>query len=106
MPDHEPGSVGKGLLFTFLLHFLQVLVGPAVFFLSLWLIPTKNNQYAAISFVLAIGGVGITQLAYIIPVARRFQKFGEYKTVQGLVIGASITFLLCATCLGFPFVRR
>ena len=106
MSERGPGSVGKGLLFTFLLHFLQALVGPAVFFLSLWLIPSKTNQYAAMSFILAIGGVGITQLVYIIPMALRLKKFGEYKTVQGLVIGASITFLLCATCFGLPFARR
>lgn len=106
MSESGPGSVAKGLLFTFLLHFLQVLVAPAVFFLSLWLIPSKNNQYAGLSFMLAINGVGITQLVYMIPAVSRFRKFGELKTVQGLLIGAAVTFLLCAACDGLLFLPK
>lgn len=104
MSEAALGSVRKGVLLTILLHLLQIIVGPAVFFVSMWLLPNKGNQYGVGSFVLALGGYGITQMIYMIPAIMRFRKRGEQLTVQGLIIGASVTFLICAACDGSLFL--
>ena len=97
-------TVGKGIQLTIMLHMLQVLIGPAVFFVSMWLLPGNDNQYAVGSFSLALGTYGLTQLIYMIPAIMRFKKRGEQRTVQGLILGASITFLVCAACDGSFFL--
>ena len=100
MSEVTLGSVRKGVLITILLHLLQIIVGPAVFFVSMWLLPAKANQYSIASLMLALGGYGITQLIYMIPAIMKFKKRGEQRTVQGLILGAGITFLVCAACDG------
>jgi hypothetical protein len=79
----KPASieVWKGIGLTALLHLIQVL-GVWIMFMPAWFI-------------------GITQLCYIIPVALYFNKKGRPGIVQGLIIGAAITFLLNAACFGY-----
>ena len=102
MPNYGPGSVGKGLLFTFLLHFFQIALIPLIIVISIAIFAGKSA--AGISgLVVAIIGFGVTQLVYMIPAILIFKKRGETKTVQGLVIGASVTFLLSAMCSA-PFL--
>src|ERR1051326_799608 len=98
-------SVGKSIQLTIMVHMLQVLIGPAVFFVSMWLLPSNDNQYAVGSFSLALGTYGLTQLIYMVPAIMRFKKRGEQRTVQGLIIGASVTFLVCAACVGSFLLR-
>ena len=102
LPQYGPGNVGKGLVFTLLLHFCQIVLIPIIIAVSMVVIPDKNGAGIG-GFVVAILGFGVTQLIYMIPAILIFKKRGETKTVQGLVIGASVTFLLSAMCSA-PFL--
>ena len=50
--------------------------------------------------VAMIGGIGIIQLIYVLPLYFSFKKQGKTETGTGLIIAASITALLNATCWG------
>jgi len=41
----------------------------------------------------------------MVPALMRFKKRGEQRTVQGLIIGASVTFLVCAARDGSFLLR-
>ena len=58
---------------------------------------------AAVSFVFpfAIFTIGVVQLAYIIPATLIYWQKGRIGIVQGLLIGAGVTFLLNAACFGY-----
>ncbi len=56
-------------------------------------------------FVL-IGGIGVIQLVYVIPLYICFKKDGKTDTAKGLVIAASITALLNATCWGVVIIGK
>jgi hypothetical protein len=87
-PDN--GSIGRGIGYTLLLHLFQL-------------------PMALVFSVIMAGGfltvffIGLSQLVYMIPFIIYFKKQGETKTSQGLIIGASITFLLNAACTGLVF---
>ena len=85
------GSVGRGVVLTLLLHLLQIPIG-----LVLILVPSVF-PYIAFFFI------GLSQCVYMIPAILYFSKTGETETVKGLIIGASITFLLNATCTVIVF---
>ena len=44
--------------------------------------------------------MGVSQLVYMIPAILIFRRKGDSETAKGLIVGASITFLLNATCNG------
>jgi hypothetical protein len=71
----KKGDVWKGIGLTVLLHLLQFLFPMAVLF------------------------IGISQLVYMIPAMILFRK--KSGILQGLLIGAAITFLLNAACFGY-----
>ncbi|HJT25464.1 MAG TPA: hypothetical protein VJ873_12900 [bacterium] len=48
--------------------------------------------------------IGVTQLAYILPAIAHFRGKNRPGIVQGLIIGAAITFLLNAACFGYLFM--
>lgn len=74
-PTRPPkGGVGKGIGILALLHLLLI-VYPVAYF-----------------------GIGIVQLLYVIPAAIYFRK--QTGVMQGILIGAGITFLLNAACFG------
>jgi Na+/proline symporter len=73
-------GVIQGLLITLVLHLLQVL--------PFSLIPLSGKAAALPGFF------GFIQLAYMIPVIRYFQKQNDQGIVIGLIIGASLTFIL------------
>ena len=57
----------------------------------------------AITMMLVAGGgalrfVGLVQLVYLIPIALYFRRRQQPQTIKGLIIIASITFLLNAAC--------
>ncbi len=76
----DRGSVSSGIGQT-LLHMLQIPMAAVTGFFSLFFI-------------------GLSQLIYMIPAIIYFKKQGETETMQGLIIGACITFLLNAACTG------
>ena len=75
--------LGFGL--TFLLHLLQVPMARLMSHTPSWII-------------------GLSQLIYIVPAILIAQGRGRPGIVRGLIIGASLTFLLNAACFGFMFV--
>ena len=79
-------DVWLGLGLTFLLHLIQIPLALATVALSLIFI-------------------GASQLAYIIPAIIIVKRKGRPGMVKGLIIGASITFLLNAACTGLIFMN-
>jgi hypothetical protein len=73
-------NVLAGFVISILLHLFQVLLA-LITPLSFWFI-------------------GVGQLVYIIPAIVIAKVKGETNIVKGLIIGASITFLLNAACTG------
>ena len=85
------GSVALGVGLTLALHLLQL---PLAFVLAL--------IYPGLAFFSVIF-IGVSQCAYIIPALIYFNRRGESETVKGMIITASITFLLNATCTAIVF---
>ena len=56
--------------------------------------------------LVGIGGISIIQLAYIIPMVAYLHKRGMAAVAKGLVIGASITFLLNSSCWGWFLITK
>jgi hypothetical protein len=54
----------------------------------------------------AIGGISVLQLTYILPVIAYFRRTGSPAIARGLIIGASITFLLNGTCWGWFLIAK
>src|SRR5438067_528863 len=77
-PPRKGNRVLLGIGLTVLLHLLQL---PLLFFDKPWIL-----------------FFGITQLLYIVPAIYFFNKRDDDGIARGLIIGASITFVL-----GFPF---
>jgi hypothetical protein len=61
------------------------------------------GMIAAIAAPLALLllGIGVVQLLWIIPLSVHYRRIGETETFKGIVIMASIVFLLNAGCWGF-----
>lgn len=87
----DKGSVGQGIGYTFLLHLLQFPIG---FVLAL---------VSSVHPLLSLFFIGLSQCLYMIPAIIYFRRSGETETEKGLIIGASITFLLNATCTAIVF---
>ena len=77
--------MGKGVALAFLLHLLQIPLGMLTSTLSLW-------------------SIGLSQLVYILPSIFIARHKGQRGIMKGLIIGASVTFLLNAACFGFFIV--
>jgi hypothetical protein len=91
-PPPQQGSYSTGvgiflgLLLTIALHFLQLLFIPLV-------MTRAGDKFFPIFFFF-----GFTQLLYMIPAIRYFRRRDERGLMIGLIIGASLTFIL-----GLPF---
>lgn len=94
MNDDE-GSILQGLLICWGLTILAMLTG----FLSLGAGLSGNNNSLNVAIVL-IGGIGLLQLVYVVPIYFVLKKKGKADTIKGLIIAASITAFMNATCWG------
>lgn len=91
----DEGSIGAGVAMG-----LGLNVGLLVLLLiTAGGLTDSAEPLSAILFGAALG-IGLTQLAYIIPMYLLYRKIGQKKTATGLVIVASITALLNAACWG------
>jgi Na+/proline symporter len=81
-----------GLLLTLALHVLQLLPVPLLF-------ATSSNKVALIFFFF-----GFTQLLYMIPAILYFRRRGERGLIIGLIIGASLTFVLGLPVAGMGYI--
>ncbi|MBI1762308.1 MAG: hypothetical protein HYR56_12820 [Acidobacteria bacterium] len=80
--EPPPDEWQFGLMITFALHGLQFVLGPVT---------------GGYSFFF----IGISQLLYILPAIVLCKSNNRDDYVKGLIIGASITFLLNATCTAY-----
>ena len=80
--DPPPDEWPFGLMITVALHGLQFLLGPL------------TNWYSLMF-------LGVSQLLYILPAIAFYKHNKRDDYVKGLIIGASITFLLNASCLAY-----
>lgn len=89
----EQGSIVAGLACCWGANVAQVILG--------FILLTTSTMLP----VWLIGGVGLIQLAYVIPLFRYFQRNGRTMSARGLVIAASVTALLNAACWGSVYGR-
>lgn len=89
----QEGSVGSGigivLAADVVLFIVLLSVGPGLSDAAPWLSEV---------FTVAMFGIGLTQLLFVVPLYLHFRKTGQKNTAKGLVIGASIVALLNVTC--------
>ncbi|SRR5579871_6662227 len=93
--NEDEGSILWGLLMCWGLNILTILIG----LLPLGTGLNDNSSSLSVTIVL-IGGIGLIQLVYVVPLYLSFKKQGKTETGKGLIIAASITALLNATCWG------
>jgi len=95
--EQSKGRLRTGLGLTLVLH---ILVQAPVFFFLL--------AIASSDWMLTLAGyslmyLGLSQLVYMIPAILIFRRRGDTETAKGLIVGASLTFLLNANCNGLLF---
>lgn len=93
------GSLARGILMAIGLGVgaLVLLVGTLPL---AYLIPGVGVLYEWLG-ILFIGGatfIGVTQLLYIVPLVLQAQRAGQAEYAKGLMIGASLLFVLNAAC--------
>jgi hypothetical protein len=91
--SNDEGRIIYGLLLCWGLNIVQLVIGSFAAALA-----THSENFIA-AFVI-VGGIGLLQLVYVLPLYFRFRKQDKSETTKGLVIAASITALLNATCWG------
>ncbi len=84
------GNPWWGFGLALLLHLIQIPI--AILFIAL-----ASDPYF---FLVPPMFIGISQLVYIIPALLIAHKLGKPHIVKGLLIGASLSFLLNAACAG------
>jgi hypothetical protein len=55
--------------------------------------------------MIVVLGIGVVQVAWIVPMYLHFKRAGEMETAKGLLIAAAIVFLLNAGCWGLVVMR-
>jgi hypothetical protein len=88
--SEDEGRIIWGLLLCWGLNLLHVGLG----FLAIGDLRTLAAP------IVLIGGIGLVQLIYVVPLYLNRKTNGKAATAKGLVIAASITALLNATCWG------
>jgi hypothetical protein len=87
----KEGSVWAGFGLSLLLHLLQIPIGIVL------------ALFESELFMFSILFIGVSQLIYMIPAFVIAASKGKPHLVKGLIIGASIVFLLNAACTGVIF---
>ena len=82
----DEGSVLKGLAICWGCNILHLIAG--------WILILALTPVGMVVF----GGIGLVQLAYVIPFCLRFKSEGQTNVVNGFVIAASVTALLNVGC--------
>jgi hypothetical protein len=59
-----------------------------------------NYDLAAKVALALVALMGLVQLTYLVPIGLRLRARGQPHTLQGVIIGAALTFLLTAACAG------
>jgi hypothetical protein len=82
----EKGRLWLGLIICWGCNLLNLAVG---WFLIIVVMPVG---------LIVFGGIGLVQLAYVIPFYNHFKAKGQTNVANGLIIAASITVLLNVGC--------
>lgn len=82
----EKGNLGWGLLICWGCNILHLA--------SSWVFIFMAPPVGMILF----GGIGLVQLAYVIPLCLHFKRKGQTNVMKGLIMAASITALLTVGC--------
>jgi hypothetical protein len=85
------GNIILGMLMCWAFNIVHLGIGVLIL---------MTGQRTLATALILILGIGLLQIAYVIPVYRLLRKRGKPMTARGLVIAASITALLNATCWG------
>jgi hypothetical protein len=83
-----------GLLLVYLIHSLFLV------FMILIVARIIGSSSKALTdiWVLMIGGIGLSQFLYLIPVMLHFQSRGRSEVVKGIFVGSLLTILLSGAC--------
>ncbi len=98
--EQSKGSIWAGLGLTLLFHF--VVQASLLFILGTIVTGERGPELG----ILPVMYIGLSQLVYMIPAIWIARRKGETETAKGLIIGASLTFLLNAACNGLLFFNR
>ena len=93
------GSFGLGLGLTINFH---LIIQVPIFFI----LPAATSDRGLGWPIPGIMYMGLTQLVYMIPAILLSRGRGETETAKGLIIGASVTFLLTSACSGLMYLNR
>ena len=101
-PTRSSGvEVAKGIATCFVLD--------ALYFGIACLLIMTSGSYVDFSFtvgVVLIGGFGLLQLLYAIPLILTLRRKGRPNFALGMIVGASVGVLLSATCWGTIWLGR
>ena len=90
-PEGDRGGVGWGFLLGVGLNLLQGAL--------LWLIvATESGDASLAAMIFGLGGWGIIQLVYVVPIYFYLRSRNKSGTAKGLVIAASIVLLINVGC--------
>jgi hypothetical protein len=97
-------SLLKGMLMVPVLGIIfMMLVGGAMALLQF---TSSFLPFAGIVPFVAVFGIGIVQLIYLVPLGLYFQSQGKQQWVKGLAIGGLLVALLNGACFGGVFLIR
>ena len=97
--EQSRGSIGAGLGLTLVFHIVALV---AIFLILPMIVTGELGLELSIKLLMYMG---LFQLVYMIPAILISRRRGETETAKGLIIGASVTFLLSATCDGLFFLN-
>jgi len=79
------GSVAAGMAICWLLNVAQIGVG--------WLLLAADVRMLPAYYVL-IGGIGVVQVGYVVPIWRLLRRKGKPRTAKGVLLAAGLTALM------------
>jgi len=79
------GSIAAGMAICWLLNIAQLGIG--------WLLLVADVRMLPAYYVL-IGGIGVVQVGYVVPLWRLLRRKGKPRTGKGVLLAAGITVLM------------
>ena len=96
LAEKDEGSLFLGLIVCWLLNMTHLGIAFLLFAHGEGTLPTV--------FVL-VGGIGLLQIAYVVPIWHVLRRKGKKKMAKGMAIAAVITALVNAVCWGVLYVN-